>query len=112
MSITVVFKLWYAYRLWYGSRHYLYKLFLALKLVKNIFKKTLIELARDGGCQVEFSELKLDEFSLKVKKEYPSLSRKALLFLIPFTITYMYETEFSAMVTVKNKFRNKLNLDS
>ncbi|XP_072389339.1 zinc finger BED domain-containing protein 5-like [Diabrotica undecimpunctata] len=75
-------------------------------------KESLIELSCDGALQVEFNKEELCEFWLKVKNEYPSLSKKALLFLIPFTTTYLCESGFSAMLIIKNKYRNKLNIDT
>ncbi|XP_072395319.1 zinc finger BED domain-containing protein 5-like [Diabrotica undecimpunctata] len=75
-------------------------------------KESLIELSCDGALQVEFNKEELCEFWLKVKNGYPSLSRKALLFLIPFTTTYLCESGFSAMLIIKNKYRNKLNIDT
>ncbi|XP_072391924.1 zinc finger BED domain-containing protein 5-like [Diabrotica undecimpunctata] len=75
-------------------------------------KESLIELSCDGALQVEFNKEELCEFWLKVKNEYPSLSRKALLFLIPFTTTYLCESGFSVMLIIKNNYRNKLNIDT
>ncbi|XP_072389678.1 zinc finger BED domain-containing protein 5-like [Diabrotica undecimpunctata] len=65
-------------------------------------KESLIELSCDGALQVEFNKKELCEFWLKVKNEYPSLSRKAILFLIPFTTTYLCESGFSAMLIITN----------
>jgi hypothetical protein len=43
----------------------------------------------------------------------PVLSSKALKVLIPFPTTYLCEKAFSALVYVKNKFRNRLeNVES
>lgn len=60
---------------------------------------------------MKFVTLELSEFWLTFKNEYPAVSKKALLFLIPFTTTYLCETEFSAMFQVKNKYRNRSNVD-
>jgi len=50
---------------------------------------------------------------LHVQKAYPVLSSKALKVLIPFPTTYLCEKAFSALVYVKNKFRNRLeNVES
>lgn len=58
------------------------------------------------------SNSELGEFLLKTRNQYPALSRKAVLFLIPFITTYLCETRFSAMVTVKNKFHSKPKFSS
>lgn len=60
---------------------------------------------------MELTKLELSEIWIKIKNEYSSLSRKALLFLIPYTTTYLCAIDFSSMLVLKNKFRNKLNLD-
>ncbi|XP_031330321.1 zinc finger BED domain-containing protein 5-like [Photinus pyralis] len=57
-------------------------------------KECLIELSCDEGLRAEFTKLQLCEFWLKVKNEYPPLSRRALLFLIPFTTTYLVRADF------------------
>lgn len=77
----------------------------------NDEKESFIELSCDGGLKMEFAKYELSEFWLKVKNEYPTLSKKALLFLIPFSTTYLCESGFSAMLEVKNKYRNRLNVD-
>lgn len=74
-------------------------------------KESLIELSCDGALKMEFSEYKLEEFWLMAKSEYPELAKQALLFLIPFSTTYLCECGFSSMVILKNKYRNKLNID-
>lgn len=79
--------------------------------LKQDEKESFIELSCDGGLKIEFSKLELAEFWLNIKNEYSALSKKALLFLLPFTTTYLCETGFSAMLQVKNKFRSRLNLD-
>jgi len=81
------------------------------KTLTNNEKESLIELSCDESLKMEFTKLELGEFWIKIKNEYPLLSKKALLFLLPFTTTYLCETGFSSMIEVKNKFRNKLNLE-
>ncbi|KRX18486.1 Zinc finger BED domain-containing protein 5 [Trichinella nelsoni] len=43
-------------------------------------------------------------------KTHPTLSTAALKVLLPFTTSYMCEIGFSAMIGIKTKFRNKLQL--
>lgn len=74
-------------------------------------KEALIELSCDGSLQTELKNVGLCEFWLRRKTEYTSLSTKAIKFLLPFTTTYLCETGFSAMLTIKNKYRTKLNLE-
>ena len=51
------------------------------------------------------------DFWLKRREEYGLISDRALKFLIPFNTSYLYETEFSAMLAIKNKYRSKLELE-
>ncbi|XP_060845984.1 zinc finger BED domain-containing protein 5-like [Rhopalosiphum padi] len=81
------------------------------KTLTNNEKESLIELSCDESLKIEFTKLELGVFWIKIKNEYPLLSKIALLFLLPFTTTYLCETGFSSMIEVKNKFRNKLNLE-
>ena len=53
-------------------------------------KRVFIELSRDEGLKMEFAKLQLFKFWLRVTNE----SKKALLFLIPFSTTYLCETDF------------------
>lgn len=39
------------------------------------------------------------------------MSKRALLFLLSFTITYLCKMVFSSMLTIKIKLRNKVNVD-
>lgn len=47
----------------------------------------------------------------KNKNEYPSLYKRLLLFLLPFTTSYLCETGFSAILIIKIKLSNKVNVD-
>ncbi|KAL4130632.1 hypothetical protein QTP88_008053 [Uroleucon formosanum] len=67
------------------------------KTLTNNEKESLIELSCDESLKMEFTKLELGEFWIKIKNEYPLLSKKAL-FLLPFTTTYLCETGFSSMI--------------
>jgi hypothetical protein len=45
-----------------------------------------------------------------IEAEYPEVANKALQILLPFATSYLYETEFSAVVVLKSKYRFKLNV--
>ncbi|XP_025416803.1 zinc finger BED domain-containing protein 5-like [Sipha flava] len=73
----------------------------------------LIEISTNGSLKLQFNQKSLENFWLHVQKDYPVLSSKALKVLIPFPTTYLCEKAFSALVYVKNKFRNRLeNVES
>ena len=60
-----------------------------------------IELLRDGRLRSEFQKDLLYDFWQKRRSEYGLISDRALKFLIPFSTTYPFETEFSAILRLK-----------
>jgi hypothetical protein len=51
------------------------------------------------------------EFWMSVKDEYPVLSAKTLVVLIPFATSYLCEAEFSAVAVLKSKCHVKINVE-
>ena len=51
------------------------------------------------------------DFWFKRREEYGLISDRALKFLIPFSTSYLWDTGFSAMLAIKNKYRSKLELE-
>lgn len=74
-------------------------------------QEELIDLSCDGDLKMEFNHYDVGEFWARRSSEYPSLTKRALKFLLPFSTTYLCENGFSAMLSIKNIFRNKLNLE-
>lgn len=72
---------------------------------------SLVELSCDTALKLIFTQKYLAHFWMHVYPEYIDLSNKALLFLMPFTTTYLCETGFSALVALKTKYRNKLDIE-
>jgi hypothetical protein len=56
-----------------------------------------------------FSNQNLDEFWCSQIVAYPILANKALSALIPFATTYLCESGFSTLVSVKTKARNRFD---
>ncbi|KAJ4945691.1 hypothetical protein JOQ06_023370 [Pogonophryne albipinna] len=52
---------------------------------------SLVELSCDSALKVDFSQRCLPAFWLKAASEYPELSDKALMCLMPFLTTYLYK---------------------
>ena len=73
-------------------------------------KIEFLQLREDLSLKTGFTE-DIRSFSAGIHKEYPILSKKALNFLIQFPSTYCCEMKFSAMVSIKTKYRNKLEID-
>ncbi|XP_057184698.1 zinc finger BED domain-containing protein 5 [Triplophysa rosa] len=72
---------------------------------------SLIDLSCDSALKLTFSQKSLTDFWIHTLSEYPDLSDKALRFLMPFPTTYLCEAGFSALVALKTKYRNKLNVE-
>ncbi|XP_003376369.1 zinc finger protein [Trichinella spiralis] len=72
----------------------------------------LIDLSEDYSFKMSFDRKKLIQFWLSVENTYPTLSTAALKVLLPFTTSYMCEIRFSAMIGIKIKLRNKLQLSN
>lgn len=71
---------------------------------------SLVELSCDTALKLIFTQKHLGQFWMHVYSEYTALSKKALMFLMPFATTYLCETGFSALVAIKTKYRNKLDV--
>jgi hypothetical protein len=68
-------------------------------------QEQLIDLTSDTSLKSTFKELPLSEFWIHIGKESRTLSPKALKILIPFAITYLCETGFSAWAAMTSKYR-------
>ena len=68
----------------------------------------LIELSEDSTLKLLHQEVDLPAFWIKAGKEYSLLSERAILFLLPFTTTYLCESGFSTVTITKSKSRNSL----
>lgn len=72
----------------------------------------LIDLVNNGTLKNIFNDKKLIDFWIIVKNEQKQLAEKALRYLIPFCTTYRCEQAFSSYCYIKNKYRNRLNIDA
>ena len=71
----------------------------------------LIDLKNDSSCRDLFETLPLTEFWLSVASSYPEISKTVLKKLLPFTSTWLCESAFSALVYMKFKQRNRLDVE-
>ena len=53
----------------------------------------------------------MEFFWCRVGIAYPLLGEYVLRFLIPFSSTYLCESGFSSLLYLKNKYRNKLDVE-
>lgn len=72
-------------------------------------QEQLIELSSDLHLKtLKSNSINITTFWIQIRKEYPILSGKAFKVLLPFHSTYLCETAFSALTTIKTKYRNRL----
>lgn len=58
-----------------------------------------------------FTYINENEFWISLSNEYPDLCQEALKKLVPFATTYLCESGFSTLTTIKTKSRNKLDVE-
>lgn len=74
-------------------------------------KDELIELRNNKKISSDFETMTLDVFWCKQSESFPVLVKRALQALIPFVTTYLCESGFSVLVSIKTKLRNKLKAE-
>lgn len=74
-------------------------------------QEQLIDMRERTTLQYEFKEKSLYNWWMGLKTEFPNLVDTATNALLPFGSTCLCEVAFSAMTTIKTKFRNKLQLE-
>lgn len=71
---------------------------------------SLVDIASDGSLKMAFREKSLTDFWIYIQPEHPELAQSALKILMPFSTTYKCEVAFSALVSLKTKQRNQINV--
>jgi len=75
-------------------------------------KQSFIDMVSDSSMKDAFKDKTLVSFWMSTKKEYPSLFKQALQCLTPFVTTYLCESGFSELLYLKNKYRNRLDIQN
>ena len=75
--------------------------------LSTVMENELTELS-DGSLMLQLTQVDLASFWMLAASQYPSLSKWAIKFLLPFTTTYLCESEVSIVTIPKSKARNKL----
>lgn len=75
-------------------------------------KDDILELRTNRILAMQFESDTLEKYWCSTMKMFPKLSEIALSVLIPFATTYLCESGFSALVSIKTKFRNRLDVQS
>ncbi|XP_008180424.1 protein ZBED8-like [Acyrthosiphon pisum] len=76
----------------------------------DLVKDELIDLRSKEMARHDFQTKNLIEFWCSLTMAYPRVVSRAMEFLIPFATTYLCESGFSTMVTIKTKARNRLDI--
>lgn len=76
----------------------------------DMVKDELIDLRNNEKFRIDFGVMELPEFWCKLETAYPTLTQRAYRVLVPFVTTYLCESGFSALLTLKTKARNMLNV--
>ena len=80
----------------------------AANVVDLLAQKQLLELSMDRSLQLKHNKMELDTFWISVRHVYPDLFQQAILILLPFVTTYLCESAFSSLTSIKNKHRSGL----
>ena len=70
-----------------------------------------IELTSDTTLKILHPRVSLMKFWIQASHEYPELSEKAFKIILPFATSYLCECGFSALVTIKAKYRSRLEVE-
>uniref|UniRef100_A0A673KQ08 HAT C-terminal dimerisation domain-containing protein n=1 Tax=Sinocyclocheilus rhinocerous TaxID=307959 RepID=A0A673KQ08_9TELE len=76
--------------------------------LSTVLENELMELSADSSLKLQLTQVDLASFWLLAASEYPSLSKRANTFILPFTTTYLCESGFSTVTITKSKARSKL----
>ena len=80
--------------------------------VPEAIQQEFMELTNNSFAKDEFHTCNLDEFWVEMQRFYSQLGIYALNILVPFSSTYLCECGFSALLTIKSKARNRLDVES
>ena len=75
------------------------------------FQDELLELRNDSAGLKIFMTKSLSQFWSSMLTSYPKLSAEALRVIVPFAFTYLCESRFSALMHIKLKARNLLDVE-
>ena len=70
-----------------------------------------MELVNVSSARQAYHEKLFTQFWIEMKDSYSKTTKKALRILIPFMSKYLCEAEFSTLLQIKTKQRNRLNVE-
>lgn len=77
---------------------------------EDLIKDDLIDMRSKEVLRAEFHAKVVGEFWFSLSQAYLLVVKRAMSVLIPFATTYLCEAGFSALVSIKTKKRNRLNV--
>ena len=75
-------------------------------------QESLIEIAMSGAVKIEYNQKPLPDFWIALQAEHPALGNRAVKTLMPFATTYLCESGFSALTSMKTKYRHRLCVEN
>ena len=74
-------------------------------------QEEFINLIYDSGAKAIFSTMSVPQFWCSMLLTYPLVSQIVIKALLPFLSTYLCETGFSSLLTIKTRNRNRLKVE-
>ena len=71
--------------------------------IMNLKEENLIDIRNGGKFKLLHREMPLDEFWIKIQSEYPNFRETTLVILLQFSTTYLCETAFSVLTSLKTR---------
>jgi hypothetical protein len=75
-------------------------------------QESLIEIATSGSVKILFNQKLLPDFWIGLRLEFLALANCAVKTLMPFATTYLCESGFSALTSMKTKYRHRLCVEN
>ncbi len=75
-------------------------------------EEQFIDVTSDSTMRLQFQSKTLAAFWIGVEKDYPLLGKRALAILLPFATSYLCDIGFSAVASIKTKYRSKLDIEN
>ena len=69
------------------------------------------DLKIDSSARILYHEKSLSQFWCEMYGSYPQVSKLAFQVLLPFAMTYLCKSNFSALLHMKTKERNRMNVE-
>ena len=80
--------------------------------VPDLLQEEFLDMKFSKLAEDDYKTQPLDKFWIKYLTIHPKLAHHALSVIVPFPSTYLCEAGFSALVAVKTKSRNKLDVEN